>query len=83
MALCYWDAQTMGNGMGTSVISGDCAPMLMGDKASNECVSLYAQGQKGIDAVAECVEIGNTESEYELKRMGWTYSECFSAIMGN
>lgn len=70
MALCWWDAQTMGNGMGTSVVSGDCAPDYVGGMdISALCVKLHHQSAQtyvyddgvrtitGADEVASCIEI--------------------------
>lgn len=68
MALCWWDADTMGNGEGTSVVSGDCAIDYTGSViASALCRELheqasytYASGEdtitvpNGIDLVGEC-----------------------------
>lgn len=68
-ALCWWDAQAQGNGMGTSVVSGDCAPSVMGE-ASDACVNLHARESReevhadgsinsipnGADLIGECAE---------------------------
>lgn len=68
-ALCWWDAQRQGNGEGTSVLSGDCAPSVMGE-ASHVCVNLHARDSititnedgsmntipNGADLVAECTD---------------------------
>jgi hypothetical protein len=70
MALCWWDAQAQGNGKGTSVVSGDCAPSIMGDEASKACVILHSRESKiitnesgststipnGADLVGECIQ---------------------------
>jgi hypothetical protein len=69
MALCTWDAQTQGNGQGTSVVSGDCAPSVMGE-ASALCVNLHSRASvtvpnedgssntipNGADLVGECTD---------------------------
>lgn len=82
-ALCYWNAQEQGNGYGESVVSGDCAPDVMGNEASALCVRLYAQGSSevvnadgsinsipnGADLARECIE---ENGEQQL-------SECFMA----
>ena len=70
-ALCMWDAHTMGNGEGSSVLSGDCAPAYVGGyDVSAVCVALYAQPSSeheyqgatitvpnGADLVGECLSI--------------------------
>lgn len=79
-ALCYWDAQTMGNGEGTSLISGDCAPDYVGGQvSSNLCVDIFKEGQAGVDFIGECVGIENTISDSDRKNEGWTITECFKA----
>jgi hypothetical protein len=43
-ALCWWDAKRRGNHKGRSVISGDCAPSVMGNvRTVRLCVKLHAQ----------------------------------------
>ena len=43
-ALCYWDAQVQGNGMGTDVIAGDCSIGTVGDMVTSAwCLTLWAQ----------------------------------------
>lgn len=67
-ALCWWDAQTQGNGEGTSVVSGDCAPSVVGMDSVNTCVVVHGmdsytyeyQGAtvtvpNGADLIGECV----------------------------
>lgn len=50
MALCYWDAQRQGNGQGTSVVSGDCAPSIMGNQATSSlCVNLHSRDSVTVD----------------------------------
>lgn len=85
MALCWWDAQQQGNGQGASVVSGDCAPSIMGRVASADCVTLYdrptievthSDGSintipNGADLVAECV----------IEFDGDELSECIRAWM--
>lgn len=67
-ALCWWDAAKQGNGQGTSVVSGDCAPSIMGQDTSALCVNLYSRQSEtitnadggsntipnGADLVGEC-----------------------------
>lgn len=80
-ALCYWDAQTSGNGEGTSLISGDCAPDYIGGQANSDlCVALFNKGQEGIDWVGECVGTENTISDSDRKNEGWNIEECFKAF---
>jgi hypothetical protein len=67
MALCYWNAQAMGNGRGTSVVSGDCAPMIMGDEASKACVILHGT-PGGPDLVGECISNENAKAIAECIR---------------
>ena len=96
MALCWWDASEQGNGVGTSVISGDCAPEYVGGQSiSDMCVSLYARrsytithadGSKntipnGADLVRECTEEWNMMDDAEAKEQGFTLEECFKAWM--
>lgn len=77
-ALCYWDADTQGNGLGQDVISGDCAPEYVGSNAISEmCLSLYGNGQNGIDAARECVETNNTISDSNRAKREWTIANCF------
>ena len=41
-ALCYWDAQTSGNGVGTSVVAGDCSVgTVYTQDASDACLMLW------------------------------------------
>lgn len=92
MALCTWDAHTMGNGQGTSVISGDCAPAIMGEAASAECVITHKQPSmtetyqgaitewpSGPDLVAECIDENNGMNESEKAENGFSLIECFKA----
>ena len=50
-ALCVWEAGTQGNGEGTTIISGDCAPTYVGDNATMQlCMSLYGMDEySGMD----------------------------------
>lgn len=41
-ALCIWDGKVQGNGMGERIISGDCAPSVMGN-ASEVCINLHSR----------------------------------------
>lgn len=95
-ALCMWDAQTMGNGMGTSVISGDCAPDYVGgEDVSALCVRLYAvpsseheyQGAtitvpNGAELAQECAQEWNMMDDETAKAEGFTLEECFKAQLG-
>lgn len=96
MALCTWDAQRMGNGIGESVISGDCAPDYVGGQAvSDLCVNLFNRDSitlhnedgssntipNGADLVAECTEEWNMMDEEQAKAEGFTLEECFKAWM--
>lgn len=51
-ALCMWDAQSMGNGQGTTVVSGDCS--LYHNKTRSLCLNVHTQGQEGVDYVQMC-----------------------------
>jgi hypothetical protein len=42
-ALCWWSASRQGNGKGRSVVSGDCAPAVVGASAVKACVKLHSQ----------------------------------------
>lgn len=95
MALCWWDAQTQGNGKGTSVVSGDCADM---GEDTSLCVNVYARDSNevdnkdgsyhtvpnGADIVGECMSImqkGRMDKEAKaiLNSEGWTIRECLSS----
>lgn len=91
-ALCYWDAQSQGNGQGTSVLSGDCAPDIMGEAASAECVMTHAQPSvtetyqgavtewpNGADLVAECIDENRGMTNAEKAENGFSLIECFKA----
>lgn len=83
-ALCMWDAQTQGNGQGTSVVSGDCAPSVVDVDSVALCVMLHSKpsmeimGQdgsintvpNGADLVAECTD------EFDA---GIAQNECMNA----
>lgn len=80
MALCEWDAATMGNGKGTSLISGDCAPSIVGGwLTASRCVLLYSK-PGGKDAAMECMGAYNENSDEALIEMGWTFDECYKAM---
>ena len=94
-ALCYWDAHTMGNGQGTSVVSGDCAPSLMGPITSAVCVKLHAMPSStatyqgaitewpaGPDLVAECMDENQGMTQKEREENGFSLLSCFNAQMG-
>jgi len=82
-ALCWWNAQAQGNGMGTSVVSGDCAyedEMLRGICASlhmrNSQTINHSDGSSttipnGVDLVGEC------QAEFK----GQELRDCFTAWM--
>lgn len=95
-ALCYWDAQVQGNGLGTSVVSGDCAPDVVGgDKVSALCVKAYARKShtitnddgsmntipNGADLVRECGEYNSEMTYSEKLENGWTMENCIEAQM--
>ena len=84
-AVCWWDAQAQGNGMGTSVVSGDCAPSVVGSEAvSALCINLHAREMRevtnadgsintvpnGADLVGECVIESDSQPIEECIR-GW------------
>lgn len=92
-ALCMWDAQEQGNGRGTSVVSGDCAPSVMGEDSAL-CVQVHARDSvvvgngdgsshiipNGADIVGECATIAQQrEAMHILDSDGWTMRECLSA----
>lgn len=52
-ALCWWDAQRRGNGLGTSVVSGDCALVPDADGLRALCIGMH-NTQSGADRVQEC-----------------------------
>ena len=94
MALCMWDAQAQGNGMGTSVVSGDCAPDYVGgNEASAVCVALYSQDgytipnedgssntvPNGKSLVQECNEIMELTPRIEGDYI--SHIDCFRAMM--
>lgn len=92
MALCYWDAQKQGNGMGTSVVSGDCAPDIMGAEASALCVNLHSRASvtvqnadgssntipNGADLVGECLYDWDGEDSTKAE-----LSDCIKAQMNS
>lgn len=54
-ALCVWEAGTQGNGEGTTIISGDCAPTYVGDDATMRmCMSLYGMHDYSGSDVQDC-----------------------------
>lgn len=80
-ALCYWDAQTQGNGMGTDVVAGDCSLGTVHTvEASNACLTLWgmdvrisygedgsmSETAKGSVLVADCLDI-----EFEATISEW------------
>ncbi len=40
-ALCVWDAGVQGNGEGTTIVSGDCAPDYVGKDNMQLCISVF------------------------------------------
>lgn len=85
-ALCTWDAQTQGNGMGTDVIAGDCSLGTVGDvDASNACLTLWSE-DNGPVLVDECLTI-EWEAKHDkayresLVKDGWNLKECFSVFI--
>lgn len=96
MALCYWDAEHMGNGMGMSVISGDCAPDYVGGQdVSDLCVRLYAMASRevdngdgsshtipnGADRAQECVETNNVMEDEVKESEEFILKNCFEAMI--
>lgn len=96
MALCWWDAREQGNGQGTSVVSGDCAPSIMGDQATSDlCVNLHSRDSEtvtntdgsshtvpnGPDLIAECLDIDSLMSNADKASEGWSIRECIKAQM--
>ena len=94
-ALCYWDAATQGNGRGTSVVSGDCAPSVVGSEASPLCVRVHAMPSdertnadgstdtipNGADLVGECIEIDKEMTAQEKIEDGFSLYHCFNAYI--
>lgn len=66
MALCYWDADSRGNHLGTSVVSGDCAPDVMGGRSAL-CVRLYNVPD---------AETLNRACKAVKQQGGWTAGQC-------
>lgn len=64
--LCWWDADSRGNHIGTSVLSGDCAPDVMGGRSAL-CVRLYNVPD---------AETLNRACKAVKKQGGWTVGEC-------
>jgi hypothetical protein len=97
-ALCMWDAQSQGNGQGTSIISGDCAPAYVGSQqASDVCVRLHSlpsthtvneDGSEvtmpnGADLVAECNEENTRMTIAEKNANEFDVIDCFNAQMNS
>lgn len=77
-ALCMWDADTMGNGEGMSVVSGDCALDITGNEDTQAvCVNVHHNGVKGSDGVQEC----NDERHSQNGKNGWSLIECYRAFI--
>jgi hypothetical protein len=68
-ALCLWDAQHMGNGVGTSVISGDCALVTQANRMQALCVQMHTT-QKGTIIAQECNDMMPFES---VKESDWEW----------
>lgn len=83
MALCTWDAQTQGNGMGTSMISGDCAiDITITHDVMAKCIELH-NTQNGIDSVSECNDIENRIVEgIDSREPGFTLLDCYRVMNG-
>jgi len=96
MALCWWDAQAMGNGMGTSVESGDCALSVVGTPdvqamcikvhglptvSSEQSDGTVTTMPNGVALVQECTDIDQTITNSERINEGWSLMECFKAYM--
>jgi hypothetical protein len=85
-SLCVWDADTMGNGMGTDAIGGECAMGSVGidsESISALCVKLWSIDS---DSVQECTDIEFEASQDDAMRKaliakGWNVSECFKAML--
>lgn len=90
-ALCWWDAQTQGNGQGHSVVSGDCALSVVSTEAVQAvCLALHKQDSSeheyqgamvtipnGVELVQEC----NDELPDANGDKGWSLIECYKAWM--
>jgi len=75
-ALCMWDAHRAGNGMGTDVVSGDCALTLThDDMTQGMCLNVHHDGVDGPDAVRECNDI------YEQAKGKVNLLECYRAML--
>jgi hypothetical protein len=83
MALCTWDAQTQGNGMGTDVVSGDCAlSITITPEVMAKCIALH-NTQEGIDSVQECNDIENRiVNGLDSREPGFTLYDCYKAMNG-
>lgn len=85
-ALCVWDADTMGNGMGMDAIGGECVMGSVGidsESVSALCVKLWSIDS---DSVQECTDIEFEASQSKAMRKalnvkGWNVSECFKAML--
>lgn len=95
-ALCYWDAKAQGNGMGESVVSGDCASV-QGTTYMDDCIALHkrerievtnADGStntvpNGADLVGECIEIDKEMNHTDRIESGFNLGECFKAQLNS
>ena len=80
-ALCMWDADTQGNGMGNDVVSGECASTNVPQQEA--CINLW-HTDNGIELVRECMDIEHEAMwdnafRIELDNDGWNLTECFKA----
>lgn len=95
-ALCYWDADTQGNGQGTDAVSGDCADV-QGTAYLNSCLALHAKPShevpnedgsmrtvpNGVDLVGECNEINREMNQQDRIESGFNLGECYKAQMNS
>lgn len=73
MALCVWQGEVQGNGEGSTIISGDCAPTYVGsDSLMRMCVRLY-ESNSGDDA-QDC----NSEYENDIVEL----KHCYARFLG-
>jgi hypothetical protein len=83
VALCTWDAQTQGNGMGNSIVSGDCAlSVTITHDVMALCIELH-NTQNGVDSVQECNDIENAiVNGIDSREPGFTLYDCYRAMNG-
>ena len=83
-ALCWWDAQTQGNGMGTSVVSGDCAPSVVGEDTVNMCVVLHGMDSYTYEYQGATVTVPNGADligECLIDKADMTIQECIAGMV--